>query len=138
MQHQKQDSDRYGLVAAAVVDPKHRVVKGINHKLASGKRVHAERAAMANYIKQHGAIPEHSIVVTTLSPCANRMSERHGPSCTELLNDSPITRVYAGYQDPTQRHLAHDDFDVVYTQNSKIESVCKQIADCFLKESAYN
>jgi hypothetical protein len=62
------------------------------------------------------------------------MSERDGPSCTELLNDSPVTRVYAGYQDPTQRHLAHDEFDVVYTQNSKIESVCKSIADCFLKE----
>ena len=137
VQHQKQDSDRYGLVAAAVVDPKHRVVKGINHKLASGKRVHAERAAMANYIKQHGAIPEHSIVVTTLSPCTDDMPDRKGPSCTELLNGSPITRVYAGYRDPSQTHLSHDDFDVVYTQNSKIESVCKQIADCFLKESAY-
>ena len=137
IQHQKQDADKYGLVAAAVIDPERRVVKGINYLLPTGKRVHAERAAMANYIRQHGAIPAHSIVVTTLSPCANRMSERHGPSCTELLNDSPITRVYAGYRDPTQRHLAHDDFDVVYTQNSKIESVCKQIADCFLKESAY-
>ena len=137
VQHQKQDSDRYGLVAAAVVDPKHRVVKGINHKLASGKRVHAEHAAMANYIKQHGAIPEHSIVVTTLSPCTDDMPDRKGPSCTELLNGSPITRVYAGYRDPSQTHLSHDDFDVVYTQNSKIESVCKQIADCFLKESAY-
>ena len=137
VQHQKQDSDRYGLVAAAVVDPKHRVVKGINHKLASGKREHAERAAMANYIKQHGAIPEHSIVVTTLSPCTDDMPDRKGPSCTELLNGSPITRVYAGYRDPSQTHLSHDDFDVVYTQNSKIESVCKQIADCFLKESAY-
>ena len=137
VQHQKQDSDRYGLVAAAVVDPKHRVVKGINHKLASGRRVHAERAAMANYIKQHGAIPEHSIVVTTLSPCTDDMPDRKGPSCTELLNGSPITRVYAGYRDPSQTHLSHDDFDVVYTQNSKIESVCKQIADCFLKESAY-
>ena len=137
VKHQKQDSDRYGLVAAAVVDPDHNVVYGINHKLASGKRVHAERAAMANYIKRHGVIPKNSIIITTLSPCTDDMPDRKGPSCTELLNGSPITRVYAGYRDPSQTHLSHDDFDVVYTQNSKIESVCKQIADCFLKESAY-
>ena len=137
VKHQKQNSDRYGLVAAAVVDPDHNVVYGINHKLASGKRVHAERAAMANYIKRHGVIPKNSVVITTLSPCTDDMPDRKGPSCTELLNDSPITRVYAGYRDPSQTHLSHDDFDVVYTQNSKIESVCKQIADRFLKESAY-
>jgi cytidyltransferase-like protein len=137
VKHQKQNSDRYGLVAAAVVDPDHIVVYGINHKLASGKRVHAERAAMANYIKRHGAIPKNSVVITTLSPCTDDMPDRKGPSCTELLNDSPITRVYAGYRDPSQTHLSHDNFDVVYTQNSKIESVCKQIADRFLKESAY-
>ena len=137
IKHQKQDSDRYGLVAAAVVDPDHNVVYGINHKLASGKRVHAERAAMANYIKRHGVIPKNSIIITTLSPCTDDMPDRKGPSCTELLNGSPITRVYAGYRDPSQTHLSHDEFDVVYTQNSKIESVCKQIADCFLKESAY-
>ena len=136
IQHQKQDADKYGLVAAAVIDPDHNVVASISTK-EGGKWKHAERNAMEKYIKRHGAIPAHSIVVTTLSPCANRMSERHGPSCTELLNDSPITRVYAGYRDPSQTHLSHDDFDVVYTQNSKIESVCKQIADCFLKESAY-
>ena len=137
IKHQKQDSDRYGLVAAAVVDPDHNVVYGINHKLASGKRVHAERAAMANYIKRHGVIPKNSIIITTLSPCTDDMPDRKGPSCTELLNGSPITRVYAGYRDPSQTHLSHDEFDVVYTQNSKIESICKQIADCFLKESAY-
>ena len=137
IKHQKQNSDRYGLVAAAVVDPDHNVVYGINHKLASGKRVHAERAAMANYIKRHGVIPKNSIIITTLSPCTDDMPDRKGPSCTELLNGSPITRVYAGYRDPSQTHLSHDEFDVVYTQNSKIESVCKQIADCFLKESAY-
>ena len=137
VKHQKQNSDRYGLVAAAVVDPDHNVVYGINHKLASGKRVHAERAAMANYIKRHGVIPKNSIIITTLSPCTDDMPDRKGPSCTELLNGSPITRVYAGYRDPSQTHLSHDEFDVVYTQNSKIESVCKQIADCFLKESAY-
>ena len=137
VKHQKQDSDLYGLVAAAVVDPEHNVVYGINHKLASGKRVHAERAAMANYIKKHGAIPENSVIITTLSPCTDEMPDRKGPSCTELLNGSPITRVYAGYRDPSQTHLSHDLFDVVYTQDKRIESVCKDIADCFLDESAY-
>ena len=137
VKHQKQDSDLYGLVAAAVVDPEHNVVYGINHKLASGKRVHAERAAMANYIKKHGAIPENSVIITTLSPCTDEMPDRKGPSCTELLNGSPITRVYAGYRDPSQTHLSHDDFDVVYTEDKGIESVCKDIADCFLDEGAY-
>ena len=135
VRHQKQDSDRYGLVAAAVVDPDHRVVYGINHKLPSGKRVHAERAAMANYIDKYGEIPEHSVIITTLSPCVDDMPDRKGPSCTELLNDSPITRVYAGYRDPSQTHLSHDDFDVVYTEDKRIESVCKAIADCFLDEA---
>ena len=135
VRHQKQDSDRYGLVAAAVVDPDHNVVYGINHKLPSGKRVHAERAAMANYIDKYGEIPEHSVIITTLSPCVDDMPDRKGPSCTELLNDSPITRVYAGYRDPSQTHLSHDAFDVVYTEDKRIESVCKDIADCFLDEA---
>ena len=44
----------------------------------------------------------------------------------DLLQPQQPSRIYHGLV-----------FDVVYTQNSKIESVCKQIADCFLKESAY-
>ena len=136
IKHQKQDSDRYGLVAAAVVDPEHNVVYGINNLQSNGKRVHAERAALANYKQKHGEIPEGSIIVTTLSPCTEPMADREGMSCTELIDTTPIRRVYAGYRDPTQDHLTHDDFDVVVTNNSKLEQLCQGFADCFLKEDS--
>jgi len=134
IRHQKQDNNRYGLVAAAVVDPDHNVVYGINNLQSTGKRVHAERAALANYKQKHGDIPEGSVIVTTLSPCTEPMQDREGMSCSELIDTTPIRRVYAGYRDPSQDHLTHDDFDVVVTNNSKLEQLCKGFADCFLKE----
>ena len=134
IKHKRQDSDRYGLVAAAVVDPDHNVVYGINNLQSNGKRVHAERAALANYKSKHGDIPEGSIIVTTLSPCTEPMADREGISCSELIDTTVIRRVYAGYRDPSQDHLAHDDFDVVVTNNNKIQELCKGFADCFLTE----
>ena len=134
IKHQKQDGDRYGLVAAAVVDPDHNVVYGINNLQNNGKRIHAERAALANYKSKHGDIPEGSIIVTTLSPCTEPMPDREGISCSELIDSTPIRRVYAGYRDPSQDHLVHDDFDVVVTSNDKIQQLCKGFADCFLEE----
>jgi len=134
IRHKKHDTEHYGLVAAAVVDPEHRVVYGINNLQSNGKRVHAERAAIDNYKQKHGELPEGSIIVTTLSPCTEPMPDREGISCTELIDSTPVRRVYAGYRDPTQDHLAHDDFDVVITNNDKIQQLCKSIADCFLKE----
>jgi len=135
IRHKRQDGERYGLVAAAVVDPEHRVVYGINNLQSTGKRVHAERAALENYKNKHGDIPEGSIIVTTLSPCTEPMQDREGISCTELIDTTPIRRVYAGYRDPTQDHLTHDDFDVVVTNNSKLEQLCRGFADCFLKHT---
>jgi pyrimidine deaminase RibD-like protein/GNAT superfamily N-acetyltransferase len=135
IKHQRQDAGHYGLVAAAVVDPDHNVVYGINNLQSNGKRVHAERAALDNYKTKHGDIPEGSVIVTTLSPCTEPMKEREGISCSELIDTTPIRRVYAGYRDPTQDHLVHDDFDVVVTSNDKIQQLCKGFADCFLKET---
>jgi len=135
IKHQRQDADHYGLVAAAVVDPDHNVVYGINNLQSNGKRVHAERAALENYKNKHGAIPEGSVIVTTLSPCTEPMKEREGISCSELIETTPVRRVYAGYRDPSQDHLVHDDFDVVVTSNDKIQQLCKGFADCFLKET---
>ena len=135
IRHKKQDSERYGLVAAAVVDPDNNVVYGINNLQSTGKRVHAERAALENYKNKHGAVPEGSIIVTTLSPCTEPMADREGISCTELIDSTPVRRVYAGYRDPSQDHLAHDDFDVVVTNNSKLEQLCRGFADCFLKDT---
>jgi GNAT superfamily N-acetyltransferase len=110
-------------------------VYGINHKLPNGKRVHAERAAIENYKNKHGELPEGSVIVTTLSPCTEPMADREGISCTELIDSTPVRRVYAGYRDPSQDHLAHDDFDVVVTNNNKIQHLCKGFADCFLKDT---
>jgi len=63
------------------------------------------------------------------------MKEREGISCSELIETTPVRRVYAGYRDPTQDHFVHDDFDVVITSNAKIEELCRGFADCFLKDT---
>lgn len=136
---QRQDPDYYGLVAACVIDPDGKSVQGINHAVKNGQRVHAERAAVMNYQRQYGKLPNNSIMITTLSPCTetdgHMARERAGISCSELMDDLNIRRVYCGYIDPTQPHLRHDDFDCVATQNEKIQHVCQEIANCFLKES---
>jgi pyrimidine deaminase RibD-like protein len=138
LQGQRRNADHYGLVAACVIDPKGRRVTGINHAVASGQRVDAERAAVASYNKQYGELPEGSLMITTLSPCTEHTGEmaqeRVGISCSELMDELNIHRVYCGYLDPTQPHLQHDTFDCVETQNEKIQHVCKEIADCFLKK----
>jgi pyrimidine deaminase RibD-like protein len=135
--HQKQDAERYGLVAAAVVDPDMNVVYGINHLLANGRRVHGERAAIENYRNKHGELPEDCIIVTTLSPCTEEMAEREGISCTELIDSTPVRAVYCGYRDPSQSHVEHEDFDIRFTQNHDIERMCKSIADCFLPKQLH-
>ena len=135
--HQKQDAERYGLVAAAVVDTEQRIVYGINHRLPSGKRVHAERAAIENYKNKHGKLPEGSVIVTTLSPCTDEMADRQGISCTELIDTTPVRAVYCGYRDPSQSYLEHEDFDIRFTANPNIKNMCKSIADCFLPKQLH-
>lgn len=126
---QQSDKD-YGMVAAAVLDPDNRIVLRLNYPGKNG-RVHAERAAMEAYISKYGEIPRNSIVVTTLSPCSEKMNERDGPSCTDYINSSPVKNVYYGYQDPTQED-DHRGFDAIETKNSKIRNRCKAFADTFL------
>ena len=135
LQGQRKRPEYYGLVAACVVDPEGRKAAAVNYFGKSGKRVHAERAAVEKYEHEHGELPEGSVIVTTLSPCSEPMPERAGISCSELLNDLNISRAYCGYMDPTQDALRHENFDAVATQNEHIQHVCKEIADCFLKES---
>ena len=97
---QQQDPD-LGMVAAAVLDPDNRCVAGINYPRPNGQRVHAERAAIDAYAQQFGAVPQGSIVITTLSPCSEHMDERDGTPCTDLLHDHGIHKVYCGYKDST-------------------------------------
>lgn len=138
--HKSEDSDHYGMVAAAVLDPANNIVARVNYKHTDGTRVHAERAAIDDYMKKYGAIPEGSIIITTLSPC-NEHSDitakgRHGHSCTSLINKSAAHKVYCGYMDPSQGDDDHDEriFTLQETNNRHIRELCKKFADTFLSK----
>lgn len=64
---------------------------------ANGGRPHAEAVALA----QAGQAAQGGTLYVTLEPCAHR-SER-GPSCTALIMESGIARVFAGVEDPDPR-----------------------------------
>ena len=134
---QAERPDYYGMVAAGILTPKGRWVAKLNYP-KSKLRVHAERAAIEEYTKYHGKIPEGSIIVTTLSPCNETDDEtadtRQGVSCTDLINQSGITKVYCGYKDPTQDN-EHSDYKEVLTKNKQLRTMCKDFADTFLEEN---
>ena len=121
IQGQQTDPDRYGMVAAAVLDPDNRLVMALNH--AQGDRdVHGERAAIRKYVKQYGDIPEGSIIITTCSPCTDPMPERVGASCRDLINATPVHKVYAGYRDPSQETgPGNKTYHLQITKNKKIQ-----------------
>ena len=123
----------YGMVAAAVLDPKNQIVARLNRPAGDGRRDHAERAAMDDYVKKYGDIPEGSIIITTCSPCSEHMDKRHGVSCTDLINNSIVKKVYCGYMDPTQNEEQRD-FNIIETMDSSIRNRCKQFADTFLDD----
>jgi pyrimidine deaminase RibD-like protein/FMN phosphatase YigB (HAD superfamily) len=123
----------YGMVAAAVLDPDNQIVARLNRPGDNGKRVHAEHAAILDYNSKYGSIPEGSIIITTLSPCNEHMDERDGPSCTELINDSTVKKVYCGYMDPTQDDDTRQ-FTVMETANKELRNRCKEFADTFLDD----
>jgi pyrimidine deaminase RibD-like protein len=121
-----------GMVAAAVLDPDFNCVVGINYPTRNGKRVHAERAAIDSYTARFGPVPLGSIVITTLNPCSHNMSEREGASCTDLVEQHGIRKVYCGVIDPEQ--VANNPtFDLETTSNPKIQALCRAFANTFLK-----
>ena len=127
-------TDPDGRVAACVLDPDNRAVLRVNYP-KNGKRVHAERAAIEAYHKKYGEIPKGSIVITTLSPCSDHMDERYGDSCTDLLDELGIKKVFCGYNDPVQvdsENYKNKNFRVLETSNKKIKQLCKKIADTFV------
>jgi pyrimidine deaminase RibD-like protein len=128
-QHKNQD---LGMVAAAVLDPDMNCVVGINYPTRNGKRVHAERAAIDSYTARFGPVPPGSTVVTTLNPCSHDMAEREGSSCTDLVQQHGIHKVYCGVIDPEQV-INNPAFDLEVTSNSKIQALCKAFANTFLK-----
>ena len=130
---QQTDPDRYGMVAAAVLDPQGRAVMALNHA-QDDKDVHGERAAISKYIRQYGAIPEGSTIITTCSPCTEPMPERVGESCRDLINTIPVHKVYAGYADPSQQTGPGDKtYHLQITRNKRIQELCKRFADTWLK-----
>jgi pyrimidine deaminase RibD-like protein len=132
---QQEDSEYWGWVGACILDPEDRVVYGVNYKTSDGTRCHAERAAIQNYNKKYGDVPSGSIIITTLSPCSTDMDERYGESCTDLVNDSSVRKVYCGYEDPTQTDsdtYLHKQFHTRTTRNKKLHQLCKKLASTFL------
>lgn len=133
------DSNKYGMVAACVLDPENRRVYGVNEAAGDGKRRHAERVAIDRYVQNYGDIPEGSIIITTLSPCneddTEMADERYGESCTDLVNSTKCRKVYCGYIDPSQ-HNNHAEYTLEETQQGKIKELCKSFADTFLKKNS--
>ena len=127
---QEKDPEQYGLVAAAVIDPKQNCVLDVNYTQGD-QHVHAERAAIEKYQSVHGKLPPGCTIVTTLSPCSQAMAERVGSSCQDLLNQSRIAMVYCGYMDPTQT-ADGAEFAIAETNNGKLKNLCSRIAHTFL------
>lgn len=131
----RENAEYYGKVAACVIDPSDNHVYAVNYMSDEGTRVHAERAAVNKYIKKYGELPMGCLIVTTLSPCSEDMSERYGESCTHLVNELNVHKVYCGYEDPTQNEsdaYIHKKFHVMETRNQKLRELCKKFADTFL------
>jgi pyrimidine deaminase RibD-like protein len=128
-QYKNQD---LGMVAAAVLDPDNNCVVGINYPTRAGRRVHAERAAIDSYTARFGPVPDGSIIITTLNPCSHDMVEREGASCTNLVEQHGIHKVYCGCIDPEQ--VTHNKtFHLQATRNTKIQALCRAFANTFLK-----
>ena len=136
---QKRNPDHYGLVAACVMDEKGNEIKAVNF-MHKGKRIHGELAAILKYKSEVGPLTSDCTIITTLSPCSLDMGKRYGPSCSDVINDSPVKKVYCGYEDPTNDEgdaYLHKNFHIEVTRNKKIETLCKAIADIFLKDPEY-
>lgn len=136
---QQENSSYWGMVGACVLDHQNRVVYGVNHATPDNKhRTHAEVVAIKKYIKQYGkAGLADSIIVTTLSPCCTDIDQPGGINCTDYINKCSIKKVYCGYIDPESKNTSefkNKKFNLVETNNSVLQEICKSFADTFLHE----
>jgi pyrimidine deaminase RibD-like protein/GNAT superfamily N-acetyltransferase len=129
------DPEKYGRVAACLIDNHNNHTYAINMPGPDGTRRHAERMAIAKHLKRHGRIGPNAIMVTTLSPCMNHMDERYGESCTDLLVQHGIEKCYAGWEDPTQQPAEDYPFNLKVTDNADIFNTCRDIAASFLPQA---
>ena len=125
-----QDPEKYGLVGAALLDPKNQIATGVSTK-HDGQWIHAERRAMTAYRKKYGSIPPGCIIVVTCSPCSERMDSRHGDSCTDLINSSAVKKVYCGFDDETQPEDQRT-FNIIETADPEIRDRCRGYAEQFM------
>jgi pyrimidine deaminase RibD-like protein len=121
---------KYGEVGAAIIDNHSRIVAALSTP-SQGKWRHAEYNAIEAYNKKYGEIPSGSVMITTCSPCSERMPDRHGASCMHRINQQPIHLVYSGFQDLTQ-HIHSHNFQLVITKNETIHTRCKTYAEGFM------
>ena len=135
---QQKDHNKYGMVAAAVLDPDNNCVAALNYRIGD-KDVHGERAAIDAYKHRFGDIPQGSIILTTCSPCTEPMPERVGESCQDLISGTNVHKVYAGYRDPSQ-HTQYSDktYHLQITKNPKIQALCQAFADTWLSDNKLN
>jgi pyrimidine deaminase RibD-like protein len=131
---QETNPEKYGRVAACLIDNKNNHTYAINLPGPDGTRRHAERVAIDTHLERHGRIGSDAIMVTTLSPCVRHMDERAGESCTDLLSDYGIEKCYAGWQDPTQQPETDYPFNLQITNNTDIFNTCQDIAASFLPQ----
>ena len=132
------DGRPHSMVGAAVVDPKGRSVLKLGTPVSQDPELwcHAERTAIDAYQNQYGRLPQNCVIVTTLSPCSDqRMHLRYSESCTDLLTELGIKRVYCGYMDPSQDN-DHGAFKMRLTQNAKLQTLCQRIGDAVLSRDA--
>ncbi len=125
----EQDPEKYGWVAAALLDPQNRLAVGVS-TFTNNNWYHAERLAMRAYRKKYGSIPDGCILVTTCSPCSEQMP-RYGESCTDLINNSPVKKVYCGYSDTTQSQ-SQRTFNIMVTADPSIRERCQKFAENFM------
>src|SRR5271166_1486410 len=125
------DNPTGGLVAAAIIDPFGNKIFGISRN--NGKKwIHAEREVIDKYTAKYGFIPDGCIIITTLSPCNDKMDDRYGESCTDLLNNINPELVYCGYIDPTQ-NIDKIKFKLKQTNDVELIKSCQKIANRFLE-----
>jgi pyrimidine deaminase RibD-like protein len=123
----------FGMVGAGILSLKYPYMARLNRPGSQGKRIHAEHAVLEDFIAKHGEIPEGTVLLTTLSPCTKHLEERDGPSCSSLVEQYGIKKVYCGYMDPTQVDDTRD-YNIIETSNEDIRSKCKEFADTFLDD----
>jgi pyrimidine deaminase RibD-like protein len=128
----KRDSKKYGLCGSVVLDKNNKMSFGIYHPQTG---VHAERDAIENYKKKYGKLDDGCIILTTCSPCTDPMRDRKGKSCRDMIDNTNIKYVYAGFRDPSQHTFEPKNYKLVITDNDKLNTLCAMFATSWLDKS---